>query len=140
PDVILCPSVFVRDTMLYNGIADEKCVLNPYGVDTSIFTPRTAVPKKPIFISVGAICLRKGHQYLFRAFEKVRQSLPNAELICAGTYMPDFRRERPRWEGKFTHYQRLPHADLARLLRGATAFVFPSNEEGFARAVVEAMS
>ena len=139
-DVILCPSVFVRDSMLYNGIPEAKCALNPYGVDTSIFTPRTAWPEKPVFVCVGLIGLRKGYQYLFRAFEKVRQVLPGAELICAGTYMPDFRRERPRWEGKFTHYQRLPHEDLAKVLRRATAFVFPSIEEGFARAVIEAMS
>jgi glycosyltransferase involved in cell wall biosynthesis len=139
-DLILCPSVFVRDTMLYNGIPEAKCVLNPYGVDTSIFTPRAVVPEKSVFVCVGAIGLRKGYQYLFRAFEKVRQVLPEAELICAGTYMPDFRRERPRWEGQFTHYQRLPHEELAKLLRNATAFVFPSNEEGFARAIVEAMS
>jgi glycosyltransferase involved in cell wall biosynthesis len=139
-DLILCPSVFVRDTMLYNGIPEEKCVLNPYGVDTSVFVPRTEVPEKPVFISVGAICLRKGHQYLFRAFQKVKQVLPEAELICAGSYLPDFRRERPKWEGAFTHYEGLPHPELARLLRSSTAFVFPSNEEGFARALIEAMA
>jgi len=53
---------------------------------------------------------------------------------------PDFAPERKRWEGTFTHYQHLPHAELAKILRGATAFVFPSNEEGFARSVVEAMA
>src|SRR5205807_7526773 len=36
-DLILCPSLFVRDSMLYNGIPEAKCVLNPYGVDPSIF-------------------------------------------------------------------------------------------------------
>src|SRR5436190_21113791 len=68
-DIVLCPSVFVRDTMLHNGIPESKCFINPYGVDTSIFTPRPAPPDAPVFISVGAICLRKGHQYLFRAFQ-----------------------------------------------------------------------
>ncbi len=138
-DVILCPSKFVRDSMLYNGIPESKCVLNPYGVDVSIFKPRTAVPEKPRFVCVGTICLRKGHQYLFRAFEKVRKVLPAAELICAGSYYPDFSRERKRWEGTFTHYDHLPQTELAKILQEATAFVFPSNEEGFARAIVEAM-
>ena len=139
-DLILCPSKFVRDSMLYNGISESKCVLNPYGVDTLQFTPRSEVPAKPRFICVGTICLRKGHQYLFRAFEKVRRVLKDAELVCAGSYSPDFRRERPRWEGSFIHYQNLPAADVAKLLREATAFVFPSNEEGFARAIIEAMA
>ena len=139
-DVILCPSTFVRDSMVYNGIPESKCAVSPYGVDTSVFQPRTQVPDKPRFVCVGTLCLRKGHQYLFRAFEKVRAALPAAELICAGAYYPDFARERSRWAGTFTHFEHLPHAELAKLLQEATAFVFPSNEEGFARSVIEGMS
>jgi glycosyltransferase involved in cell wall biosynthesis len=139
-DVILCPSKFVRDSMVYNGIPEAKCVLSSYGVDTSVFKPRPAVPEKPRFVCVGTICLRKGHQYLFRAFEKVRAVLPEAKLICAGLYYPDFTRERKRWEGTFTHFEHLPHSELANVLQGATAFVFPSNEEGFARSVIEGMA
>jgi glycosyltransferase involved in cell wall biosynthesis len=126
--------------MLYNGIPESKIFLNPYGVDTSMFTPRTALPKKPRFVCVGTICLRKGHQYLFRAFEKVRKALPEAELVCAGGYYPDFKLERKRWEGTFIHYEHLPHSELAKILQEATAFVFPSNEEGFARAIIEGMA
>lgn len=139
-DLIACPSSFVRDSMIYNGIPGSKCVLNPYGVDTSVFTPRTTLPANPRFICVGTICLRKGHQYLFRAFQKVRQALPEAELVCAGDYHPDFKQEKPRWRGTFTHYPHVPQAELARLLRESTAFVLASNEEGFARAIIEAMS
>jgi glycosyltransferase involved in cell wall biosynthesis len=139
-DLILCPSTFVRDSMLYNGIPESKCVINPYGVDTSVFRQRTAVPAKPRFICVGGIGLRKGHQYLFRAFAKVRQVLKDAELVCVGTPFPEFRAEWQRWQGTFTHYQDIPVADLVKLLSESTAFVFPSTEEGFAKAVVEAMS
>ncbi len=139
-DIILCPSKFVRDSMIYNGIPEKKCMLNPYGVDTSIFQPRSEVPSKPRFICVGTICLRKGHQYLFRAFEKVRKVFPDAELICAGAYYPDFSKERRRWEGTFTHFEHLPHNELAKILQEATAFVFPSNEEGFARSIIEGMA
>jgi glycosyltransferase involved in cell wall biosynthesis len=139
-DVILCPSKFVRDSMLYNGIPESKCVLNPYGVDPTQFTPRAALPSKPRFICVGTICLRKGHQYLFRAFEKVRKVFKDAELVCVGNDYPDFRRELPRWRGSFTHYQNIPVTQLAQLLRESTAFVFPSNEEGFAKAIIEGMS
>jgi glycosyltransferase involved in cell wall biosynthesis len=139
-DLILCPSRFVRESMLYNGIPESKCVLNPYGVDTAKFGQRVAVPEKPRFICVGAICLRKGHQYLFRAFEKARQILKDAELVCVGRYYPDFNREKPRWEGTYKHYQEIPVEELSKLLRESTAFVFPSNEEGFAKAIIEGMS
>jgi glycosyltransferase involved in cell wall biosynthesis len=137
-DLVLCPSDFVRDTMVQNGIAPGKCFVVPFGVDTSIFKPRETVPTKPRFISVGTICVRKGHQYLFRAFELVKQKTPDAELICAGDYKRDFRHERKRWEGRFTHHPHLSHSELAKLLPGCSAFVLASVEEGFARVLSEA--
>lgn len=139
-DLISCPSQFVLDSMLYNGIPEAKCFLNPYGVNTSHFTPRTTLPEKPRFVCVGTLCLRKGHQYLFRAFEKVRQVLPEAELVCVGGIYPDIKTELARWQGTFKHYQNIPLDDLTRILRESTAFVFPSNEEGFAKAVIEGMA
>jgi glycosyltransferase involved in cell wall biosynthesis len=89
---------------------------------------------------VGTITVRKGHQYLFRAFEMVKARLPQAELICVGKYKHDFRMERPKWEGTFTHIPYLPHPELAKLLQTCTAFVFPSQEEGIANAQVEALA
>jgi glycosyltransferase involved in cell wall biosynthesis len=138
-DLILCPSLFVRDTMVLNGIPEEKCFVNPFGVNTDIFQKRLQVPSKPRFIAVGTICVRKGYQYLFRAFEIVKRKLPDAELIVAGDYKTDFRYERPKWEGTFIHYHSLAHSELAKLLQTCTAFVFPSLEEGFARVIPEAM-
>jgi glycosyltransferase involved in cell wall biosynthesis len=139
-DLIIVQSEFARDSMVLNGISREKVFVNIMGVDTSIFTKRPQPPAKPRFISVGTICLRKGHQYLFRAFERVRKALPGAELVCVGDYKTDFRRERPKWHGTFTHYPSLPQAKIAELLQSSTAFVFPSQEEGIARAQIEALA
>lgn len=138
-DLILCPSSFVRETMMQNGIPEEKCIVNPFGVDTSVFQKRANLPPIPRFVCVGTICVRKGHQYLFRAFERVRKQIPEAELVCVGGYKVDFRKERERWEGRFQHFPGLSHPDLARLLQTGTAFVLASVEEGFARVISEAM-
>jgi glycosyltransferase involved in cell wall biosynthesis len=139
-DLILCPSAFVRETMLTNGLPTEKCFVNPFGVDTTVFEKRENVPAKPRFACVGTICLRKGHQYLFQAFAHVKKQLPDAELICVGDVKTDFRKEWPKWRGTFTHVHHLPHQELAGLLQTCTAFVFPSQEEGFARVISEAMA
>jgi glycosyltransferase involved in cell wall biosynthesis len=139
-DLILCPSLFVRDTMVLNGISAENCLVNPFGVNTDIFKPRNAIPATPKFVAIGTICVRKGFQYLFRAFEIVRRQIPEAELIVVGDYKTDFRCERPKWEGTFIHYPSLSHPELAKLLQTCTAFVFPSLEEGFARVISEAMA
>jgi len=139
-DVIIVQSKFAKESMTLNGIPPEKIIINPMGVDTSVFTKRTVVPPTPRFISVGTIRLLKGHQYLFRAFQIVKQHLPEAELICVGQFYSDFRRERLKWNGTFTHMSQLTHPQLAELLRNCTAFVFPSQQEGVARAQVEALA
>jgi glycosyltransferase involved in cell wall biosynthesis len=139
-DLVVVQSTFCKESMELNGIPGEKVLVNPMGVETTVFQKRTVLPGKPRFVNVGTICLRKGHQYLFRAFRIVKERLPEAELICVGDYKCDFRRERPKWEGTFTHYPRLTHAELAPLLRGCTAFVFPSQEEGIGRAQIEALA
>ena len=139
-DLILCPSTFVRDTMMENGLPAEKCLVNPFGVDVSIFKPRASTPVRPRFISVGTICVRKGHQYLFRAFERVKKQMPDAELVCVGDVKSDFRRERPKWEGRFIHHESLNHPQIADVFQTGTAFVLASVEEGFARVITEAMA
>jgi glycosyltransferase involved in cell wall biosynthesis len=139
-DMIIVQSKFCKESMIFNGIPAAKVFVNPMGVDTSIFKKRIGLPSKPRFICVGTICLRKGHQYLFRAFQIVKARLPQAELICVGQYKTDFRKEKARWEGTFTHHPRLSHPELAELLQSCTAFVFPSQEEGIARAQIEALA
>ena len=139
-DLIIVQSKFCKESMIWNGIPPEKVMINPMGADTTIFKKRMVVPPVPRFISVGTITVRKGHQYLFRAFEMVKARLPQAELICVGQYKHDFRMERPKWEGTFTHIPYLPHPELAKLLQTCTAFVFPSQEEGIACAQVEALA
>jgi glycosyltransferase involved in cell wall biosynthesis len=138
-DLILCPSIFVKDSMILNGIPEAKCFVNPFGVDSQLFKPRSHIPTSAKFICVGTICLRKGYQYLFRAFELVKKVIPDAELICVGDYKQDFAREKPKWNSSFTHIRHVDQTTLAGILQKCTAFVFPSQEEGFARVISEAM-
>jgi len=139
-DVVVVQSKFCKETMIANGIPEQKVFINPMGVDTAVFQKRTVVPPKPRFVCVGTICLRKGHQYLFPAFQIVKRALPEAELVCVGEYKVDFRKERKRWTGLFTHHKGLSQPEIATLLQTGTAFVFPSQEEGIARAQIEALA
>lgn len=139
-DLVIVQSLFARDSMVANGIPAHKVFVNPMGVDTATFTQRKEVPSRPRFVCVATLCLRKGHQYLFRAFQQVKAVLPNAELVCVGDYKTDFRKERPKWEGSFTHHPKLSHQQIAELFQTTTAFVFPSQEEGIGRAQIEALA
>ncbi|MEO5713795.1 MAG: glycosyltransferase family 4 protein [Luteolibacter sp.] len=139
-DLVLCPSNFVKDTMITNGVPEEKCFISHFGVNTEIFQKRSALPSRPRFICVGSLTLRKGQQYLFRAFEKVKEVLPQAELVCVGGVRADFTGEMKKWKGSFIHHQSVSHVELAKMLSDCTAFVMPSLEEGFARVISEAMA
>jgi glycosyltransferase involved in cell wall biosynthesis len=139
-DVILCPSKFVYDSMINNGVPSEKCKINYFGVNTSIFQPRKFIPKVTRFICVGSLCLRKGHQYLFMAFAKLKKEYPSAELFCCGEVLNDFKKEWIKWKHLPTFQGMMSHNELAQLLQNSTAFIIASVEEGFARSILEAMA
>jgi glycosyltransferase involved in cell wall biosynthesis len=139
-DVILCPSKWVFDSMIANGVDSKKCKINPFGVNVDIFKPRESIPKVPRFVCVGSITLRKGHQYLFPAFNRIKQKYPDAELYCLGAVLSDFKHIWKQWKDLVTFQGHMSHFELAALYQRSTAFVLPSVEEGFARAIIEAMS
>jgi glycosyltransferase involved in cell wall biosynthesis len=139
-DVILCPSVWVKDSMIANGVPQEKCFINPFGVNTDIFRERKVLPDHPRFICVGSICLRKGHQYLFQSFERVKEKYPTVELICLGEILSDFKPLWKRWAKLITYPGSVSHQQLAEMYMRSTAFILASVEEGFARAIIEAMA
>src|SRR4029078_5717960 len=74
-DLIIVQSKFCKESMIMNGIPETRVILNPMGVDTTVFSKRAGPPDKTKFVCVGTICLRKGHQYLFRAWDIVRREL-----------------------------------------------------------------
>ncbi len=139
-DYILCSSLFVRDSMLYNGIPESKLAVLPYGADIATFKPAEQPTNKPVFIAVGTLTLRKGTPYLLEAMRIVRRFHPDAKLYLVGAIHDDFKRIIGRWRGEFTHVPAASHTQLAALLQQSLAFVFPSCEEGFARVLSEAMA
>lgn len=139
-DIILCPSQWVFDTMVSNGVPKEKCHINPFGVDTKTFIPRDTLPEQPLFVTVGSVRLRKGHQYLLPAFIRLKENYPEAKLIVVGEVHEDFKHLWPKWKNEIIHYSGLSHTELSTILRKCTAFILPSTEEGFARVILEAMA
>ncbi len=139
-DLHLCPSDFVRDSLLLNGVAPEKCVIRPFGFDPSVFTAATLSKGQPKFIFTGSICLRKGCHYLLRAFEQVKKECPQAELILVGGVCEDVRPIFNRWRHLVTHVPWAPQARVADLMRECIAMVMPSLEEGMARVLIEGMA
>lgn len=135
-DRLLAPSTVVRDVAVRSGVPSERIVVRPHAVADP--GERAAPPSSSRTVAfVGRLSPEKGVDVLLEAW---RRAAPGGwELVVAGDG-PERRWEAGAPAGvRFTG--RLPAGDIARLLLGARALVFPSRSyETFGLAVVEAMA
>jgi glycosyltransferase involved in cell wall biosynthesis len=117
------------------------------GVDTTVFQPDPAITEMPGYIlAVGRMAdPRKNHMLLLRSYKALCANMDNPpRLALAGPDVPtpEFSAETDRL-GLSKHidiHTLLPRDALARLFRGAVAYVSTSDEEGFGITIIEAMA
>lgn len=138
-DRVLAPSDYVRDTLIANGIAPERIVLLPYGVDVERFRPGPPRDADATFriLFVGLIGQRKGVKYLLEAMRRL--ALPRAELVMVGRIAGDGSGLAP-YRDLFTHVPHVPFGEVHALYQSADVFVYPSLHEGSAFATFEALA
>ena len=140
-DFIQIPSEFVKRTYLDEGIPEQKILKAPYGTDVENFSVRTESDVSPVF---RAICpsganLRKGARVLVEAWKKLGWKPSEAELHWVGwPEHPDVRHLFTTHCPGIIWHKGMPHAELAKLMRGCDVLVLPSFEEGLARVLIEA--
>lgn len=141
-DYILCPSQYVANSLKQCGIAQEKLLIIPYGVELSLFNP--AQKKDDIFrvVFVGTVGIRKGLIYLFKALEQLanQNNLKNFECLIIGRLDYDFKHIFSKYQHYFKYIPRVPHHQLKEYYSNASLFVFPSLDEGMAYVQLEAMA
>lgn len=124
------------------GIAEEKIVVTPNGVDP-IFKPNGASPDRPPYaLFVGGIQPRKDPVSAIEALARVDGEL-SLVLVGAEKRGGDEVRDavrRLRLEQRVEITGHVDHEKLADLYRGAACLVFPSRYEGFGLPVLEAMA
>ena len=135
----LVPSEFVAETYEYSGISRDKIHICPYGVDTSMFTPKDSYnydKSKPIkCIYVGGVKELKGISYLLEAFHTIPKD--KAQLVIVGKADTDSEDIKPYLDdAEFTGS--VLHGDIPQLLRSADVFILPSLGEGLSLSVLEA--
>ena len=138
-DAIFCASSFTRRTLVDQGISADRVLVEPYGVDQSLFQPSR--DKYPGFSLVwaGSFTQTKGIAYLLEAM--ARRPVPNMELVLAGYPFGDIDpvgayedRLRVRRIGYVTR------AQLAGVMSRCHVHVFPTILDGFGRNIIEAMA
>ena len=140
-DYISIPSIFVRNTFLESGVDRDKLIVNSYGIDSKFFMSGPKDIDNPFtIIAVGTVEVRKGHQYLLEAFDKL--NLPNAELKIIGQVSPFFESIRRRYRDNIfiKFLGKLSRADTAKEMRQADIMVMPSLVEGLSLSILETMS
>lgn len=137
-DRIFVPSTFVFDSFVEKGIAREKLVKIPYGVDLSLFHPLPKTDDVFRVLYVGALSLRKGLPYLLDAVCGL--DLPRFEVWLIGDVFPEVVPFLKRYTGRYRYLGVVPRRKLAQYYSQASVFVLPSIEEGLALVQAQAMA
>jgi glycosyltransferase involved in cell wall biosynthesis len=142
-DHLVVGSSFVRQSLVDHGVAADKIIINPYGVDTTfwgkVFRERVRGNEGTMtFVYTASVNFRKGIQYLLRAWRKA--NLKNCELlICGSNCLPA--------HAEFTDFPKSvhflgwkSHDELSEIYKKVDVYVLPSLFEGLARSGLEAMA
>lgn len=133
-DVILCGSEFVRDGVVACGGPPGRCIVVPYGVQTTALLPRGRSGRLKV-LTVGSVGLRKGAPYVLEAAHRLKGV---AEFRMAGALdvSEDARR---RLSEAVKLLGPVPRAEMSACYAWADVFLLPSICEGSATVLYEAL-
>ncbi len=132
--------------LAHRTMPDLELVTIPNGVDTTLFTPAGAVPKRAFtMVCVARLIERKGQHHLLEAFAQLRAaSAEPMALIFVGT--GDAEPKLREWAMSLkvtdavTFQGFVPREQMPPVYRNADVFVLPSQQEGMSIALLEAMA
>ncbi len=143
-----------RELVKYLGINPSKIVPILGKAKTKLFKPgvKTALKKElgisgPVVLSVGRLVKKKGYEYLVKAFRKVVDEFPDANLVLVGGRKDDEDYElimnvvrNLRLENNFRFFLPVKKKELVDFYTICDVYVQPSISEGFPQTVEDAMS
>ena len=136
-DCIVCPSAFVRDHVVAEGVPPERCAIVPYGVDAKDragAAPRAPGPLR--VLTIGEVGLRKGSPYVLQAAERLGTAV--RFRMAGADRLPEPIRRRL---GRSIEMRGIvPRAEIDAEYRWADVFLLPSLCEGSATVVYEALA
>jgi len=133
-DIVMSPSVLVRDQMIDSGLSRDAIEVIPYGVNFGTFAPTSSrsVNSVPHLLYVGQISYRKGIPFLLDA---VRNQPMTVELVG-----PVVARELlVNLPDNVRYRSAVGHDELPALFGRADALVLPSVLDAYALVVTESL-
>lgn len=145
-DLVYVNSEFYRKCWIDRGIAEDRLMILPRGLDTELFNPKHRDPKYwsakgakgPVLLYVGRISKEKDLNLLSEIMPELKKRVPNftLALVGEGPYRPELEKLLP--DAIFTGI--LTGRELGIAYASADLFVFPSTTDTFGNVVIEAMS
>jgi sugar transferase (PEP-CTERM/EpsH1 system associated) len=129
---VRCPVV-----QIYNGVDTETYAPGSTGDD--VRRELGVPPGAPLVACIGRLDPIKDHPTLFKAFARVRERFPDAQLICVGYGHPPDREHIEGLKGPGVHVLG-NRTDVVRLLQASDLFALASKNEGISNTVLEAMA
>jgi glycosyltransferase involved in cell wall biosynthesis len=146
---IVVPSQFVaEDLAKYQPFTKKKTVVIHEAADPPIDGKAEALRsvQKPFIFHVGAPYPHKNIDRLIKAFELLKKTQPELQLVLPGKARDQFKRDFDRWVGASPARNSIiapgfvSDAQLKWLYENAEAYVLPSLSEGFGLPGLEAMA
>ena len=146
-EIVLTPSEAIRsEALAFFGLSPERLLAIPHGVSENFAakseTEISSTLKKhglsrPYLMHLGAVHSRKNMSVLLAAWRLAKAQMPDLALVLAGAEGPAETGAEAE-DGCF-FLPGLPDREVAALLSGCAAFVYPTLYEGFGLPVAEAM-
>lgn len=151
-DLTVAVSEEIKSDLIDNYKIDAnkiKVIYNSYDIDSiqqmaeeNIETKYQEIFNNPVIITAGRLNKQKGHWHLIRAFAKVKETIPNAQLVLLGEgelegYLKQLAAELNILDSThFLGFQKNPFKFISR----SQLFAMSSFHEGFPNALAEAMA
>ena len=136
-DLILAPSVYVRNAIVRMGGNPEYIALVPYGIAEEWLTYQPN-PQRGRVLFVGSVGLRKGSHYLAEATRILQDRGVSGQVRVVGPHDPKLVK-KPEFKGP-TYVGQVPRSDVRAEFMQADFFVLPTLCEGMATVHLEALA
>jgi alpha-maltose-1-phosphate synthase len=139
-DAIVVPSSFAARSFLEMGVPEKKVHTIPLGVRLELFSPVSHPPADCFeVLFVGSVSLRKGVQYLVKAFADLK--CPRKRLRIIG----GMSKEMPAILAQLSMMDievvgTVPQSRLAEIMSSSHVLVLPSIEDGFGLVLGQALA
>ena len=140
-DAVICVSQALKKSLMEYGVAEEKLVVLPNGVDETVFhREHKPTTHQDYLLSVGNLVPLKGHDIALRALS----SLPDKKLIIIGQgpeekALKQLARDLAIFD-RVIFLGHVPQRDLARYYVHADAVLLMSSMEGMPNVILESLA